>query len=184
MPRARIRSDWRTRAPHTTVTSLWRVAADSVAIETSHETTPTHKSDSIRGRHRPPALDETRSSARVPSSAPASQWVCVSQLFAIQDARKLSRLSHKAVRKPVRQLVVGQQCSEPARSPSSLGQCRRTGRDRASSCHRCPCNLISPNCATASVQGGRLSHSPGDAHSWRKAAARLLTHPRVLARPR
>jgi hypothetical protein len=37
---ARIKSDYRTRAPHTTVTLGWRVVVDRVGIETSHETAP------------------------------------------------------------------------------------------------------------------------------------------------
>jgi len=86
------------------------------------------------------------------------------------DARTSSRLSHKPVRKPVRQSVAGQQWSDRTQAAWLLGRRQRDGRNQPSSPHRCPCNLISPICATASVRSGRELGANEDARSPKRSS--------------
>ena len=73
------------------------------------------------------------------------------RVVAPTDACSSSRLSHKPVRRPVRQSVVGQQCSTRRRWAGLVGRGHRSGPIPACPSHRCGRNLSGGICATASV---------------------------------
>jgi hypothetical protein len=66
------------------------------------------------------------------------------------------RLSRKPVRKPVRQSVVGQQCSKGWRPVALVGRGHQSGPISACLSHRCGGNLFGGICATASTRNRRL----------------------------
>jgi hypothetical protein len=66
-------------------------------------------------------------------------------------SRSSSRLSHKPIRKVVRQSVVGPQCPDRPRTALLLGRSHEDSENSSSSSHRCTSKLFRTVCATASV---------------------------------
>jgi len=114
-------------------------------------------------RRRPGRVDRRR---RVPARRPTAVVVAdrresSSSLVLSAASRHLDRrqpdgcsgrrLSHKPIRKPVRQSVVGQHWSDRLGMSFTVGGRRPTDRNLPPPSHRCQCNLISPIYATASV---------------------------------
>jgi hypothetical protein len=95
-----------------------------------------------------------------------------------------ARLSHKLVRKPVRQLIVRQHCSERlAEGPAHVGRGHRDEPNRASPPRRCGCNLLRSIYATASSDSEsavplgdplRRCPEPGAGHLLRGVARQAL----------
>src|SRR5829696_1155870 len=65
------------------------------------------------------------------------------------------RLSHKPIRKVVRQSVVGPQCPDRPRTALLLGRSHEDSENSSSSSHRCTSKLFRTVCATASTRSRR-----------------------------
>jgi hypothetical protein len=81
------------------------------------------------------------------------------------------RLSHKPVCQPVRQSVVGQQCSKGRRPVALVGRGHQSGPIPACLSDRCGGNLVGAICATASPGSRRLVRCPLGAGIGRSASA-------------
>src|SRR5829696_6276697 len=83
--------------------------------------------------------------------SPAAQFILIPQGWRRNEPP--GTLSHKPIRKPVRQSVVGQRWSDRLGMSFTVGGRRPTDRNLPPPSHRCQCNLIAPIYATASPGG-------------------------------